>query len=56
VAEWISSSGGEAGWMAATNALGLGIDDPNVRLVMHVGMPRQLENFIQESGRRGRDG
>jgi hypothetical protein len=42
--------------MAATNALGLGIDDPNVRLVMHAGMPRQLENFVQESGRGGRDG
>ncbi|KAI8394943.1 hypothetical protein FOFC_21656, partial [Fusarium oxysporum] len=56
VAEWMSSSGGEAGWMAATNALGLGIDDPNVRLVMHAGMPRQLENFVQESGRGGRDG
>ncbi|KAF4473075.1 ATP-dependent DNA helicase Q1 [Fusarium albosuccineum] len=56
VAEWRSSSGGEAGWIAATNALGLGVDDPNVRLVVHVGMPRQLEDFVQESGRGGRDG
>jgi superfamily II DNA helicase RecQ len=32
--------------MAATNVLGLGINNLNMRLVMHVGMPRQLENFI----------
>jgi hypothetical protein len=32
VEEWMSSKGGEAGWMAATNALGLGVDDPNVQL------------------------
>lgn len=56
LAEWKGSSGGEAGWVAATNALGLGIDDPSVRLVVHVGMPRQLEDFVQESGRGGRDG
>jgi superfamily II DNA helicase RecQ len=52
----MSSRGGESGWMAATNALGLGVDDPNVRLVVHAGMPRQMVDFVQESGRGGRDG
>ncbi|RFN40177.1 putative ATP-dependent dna helicase q1, partial [Fusarium flagelliforme] len=55
VEKWMSSRGGESGWIAATNALGLGVDDPNVRLVVHGGMPRQLVNFVQESGRGGRD-
>jgi len=40
VAEWMSSKGGESGRMAATNALGLGIDDPNVLLVVYIGIPR----------------
>ncbi|KAH6867692.1 RecQ helicase [Thelonectria olida] len=53
---WRSSEGGESGWIAATNALGMGIDDPNVRLVVHAGIPRQLVNLSQESGRGGRDG
>lgn len=56
VEEWMSSRGGESGWITATNALGLGVDDPNVRLVVHADMPRQLVNFVQESGRGGRDG
>ncbi|KJZ69622.1 hypothetical protein HIM_10985 [Hirsutella minnesotensis 3608] len=56
LAEWREVKGGEAGWIAATNALGMGIDDPNVRMVVHAGIPRQLVDFVQESGRGGRDG
>jgi superfamily II DNA helicase RecQ len=56
VEEWKNSKGGEAGWMAATNALGLGVDDPNVQLVVHAGMPRELVDLVQESGRGGRGG
>lgn len=56
IEEWRMSEGGESGWIAATNALGMGIDDPNVRLVVHGGIPRQLVNLAQESGRGGRDG
>ncbi|KAH7199130.1 P-loop containing nucleoside triphosphate hydrolase protein [Fusarium flagelliforme] len=55
VEKWISSRGGKSGWIAATNALGLGVNDLNVRLVVHGGMPRQLVNFVQESGRGGRN-
>ncbi|KAH7244537.1 uncharacterized protein BKA55DRAFT_516341, partial [Fusarium redolens] len=42
--------------ITAINALGLGVDDLNVRLVVYGGIPRQLDNFVQESGRGGRDG
>ncbi|KJZ69027.1 hypothetical protein HIM_11586 [Hirsutella minnesotensis 3608] len=56
LAEWREVKGGEAGWIAATNALGMGIDNPNVRMVVHAGIPRQLVDFVQESGRGGRDG
>ena len=42
--------------LTATNALGLGIDGGNIRVVMHIGVPRQIRAYTQESGRAGRDG
>lgn len=52
----LSFKSNSASIMVATKAYGMGIDKPNVRWTIHLGMPNSIEAFYQEAGRAGRDG
>ncbi|MBK9271809.1 MAG: RecQ family ATP-dependent DNA helicase [Saprospiraceae bacterium] len=50
---WMS---GSCRIMCCTNAFGMGVDKSDVRLIIHLDLPNQLEEYFQEAGRAGRDG
>ena len=56
VVSLFSEQGGKLRFIIATAAFGMGIDVPDIKQIIHWGMPASLEEYVQESGRSGRDG